>query len=181
MIITVLSLVAQSESEQKSNSIKWAYRKRFAKGVGIHPNWALYGYATDDKGEWIIIEEEAEIVRTIYDLYTGQYSSSAIADLLSKSGIPTVKGKAVWRAGSVIGILRNEKYCGDVLCQKTVTVDFFTHKVARNTGQEPQYFIEGHHTGIVDKDTWLRAQQVRKERAAGAPDARCRQSSPRPP
>ena len=55
MIITVLSVVAQSESEQKSNSIKWAYRKRFAKGVGIHPNWALYGYATDDKGEWIII------------------------------------------------------------------------------------------------------------------------------
>ena len=164
MIITVLSLVAQSESEQKSNSIRWAYRKRFAKGVGIHPNWALYSYATDEHGEWVIVEPEAEIIRTIYDLYTGQYSSAAIADLLTKSGIPTVKGKAVWRAGSVIGILRNEKYCGDVLCQKTVTIDFFTHKVARNTGQEPQYFIEGHHVGIVDKDIWLRAQQIRKER-----------------
>jgi len=109
MIITVLSLVAQSESEQKSNSIKWAYRKRFSKGVGIHPNWALYGYASDDSGEWIIVEEEAEIVRTIYDLYTGEYSSTAIAELLTKSGIPTVKGKAVWSAGSVMNILRNEK------------------------------------------------------------------------
>jgi len=163
MIITVLSLVAQSESEQKSNSIKWAYRKRFSKGVGIHPNWALYGYATDDNGEWIIVEEEAEIVRTIYDLYTGEYSSTAIAELLTKSGIPTVKGKAVWSAGSVMNILRNEKYCGDVLCQKTVTIDFFTHKVVKNAGHEPQYFIEGHHVRIVDKDTWLRAQQIRKE------------------
>ena len=164
MIITVLSLVAQSESEQKSNSIKWAYKKRCAKGVGIRPNWALLGYDTDENGSWIIVEDEAEVVRTIYSLYLDGYSSGIIADLLTKSGIPTVKGLSKWSSGSVLGILQNEKYCGDALCQKTITIDFFTHKSVKNCGHEPQYFIEGHHQAIIEKSDWLRAQQIRKEK-----------------
>lgn len=164
MIITVLSLVAQSESEQKSNSIKWAYRKRCAKGVGIRPNWALLGYGTDEQGNWLIIEEEAEVIRSIYTLYLDGYSSTVIADLLTKSGIPTVKGLSVWSPGSVLGIIRNEKYCGDALCQKTVTIDFFTHKSVKNDGHEPQYFIENHHPAIVEKPAWLMAQRIRKEK-----------------
>jgi hypothetical protein len=64
----------------------------------------------------------------------------------------------------VLGILRNEKYCGDALCQKTVTVDFLTHKCVKNNGLETQYFIEGHHIPIVDKRDWLLVQQIRKER-----------------
>ena len=160
MVITVLSLVAQSESEQKSNSLKWSFKRRMEKGIGIYPNWALLGY----KGhEWEIDEDEADIVRTIYSLYLEGYSSGQIAELLTKSGIPTVKGNPVWRSGSVLGILRNEKYCGDALCQKTVTVDFFTHKSVKNNGLETQYFIEGHHEPIVDKPDWLLAQQIRKE------------------
>jgi len=164
MIITVLSLVAQSESEQKSNSIKWAYRKRCAKGVGIRPNWALLGYGIDEQGNWVIIEEEAEVIRSIYTLYLDGYSSPVIADLLTKSGIPTVKGLSVWSSGGVLGIIRNEKYCGDALCQKTVTIDFFTHKSVKNDGHEPQYFIENHHPAIIEKADWLMAQRIRKEK-----------------
>lgn len=63
-----------------------------------------------------------------------------------------------------MAILKNEKYCGDALCQKTVTVDFFTHKSVKNNGLEKQYFIEGHHTPIVEKEDWLLAQQIRQER-----------------
>lgn len=168
MVITVLSLVAQSESEQKSNSIKWAFKRRRAKGLGIYPNWALLGYrlneaADNDYDKWEIIEEEADIVRTIYSLYIEGYSSTQIADFLTKSGIPTVKGGTVWSPGSVLGILRNEKYCGDALCQKTVTIDFLTHKSVRNTGLETQYFIEGNHRAIIPKGEWLLAQQIRKE------------------
>lgn len=59
MVITVLSLVAQSESEQKSNSLKWSFKRRRAKGLGIYPNWALLGYDVDEKKEWVIVEEEA--------------------------------------------------------------------------------------------------------------------------
>lgn len=164
MVITVLSLVAQSESEQKSNSLKWSFRRRRAQGLGIYPNWSLLGYGLDEDKNWIIIEEEADVVRTIYSLYLEGYSSGQIAEMLTKSGIPTVKGLSVWSSGSVLGILRNEKYCGDALCQKTVTIDFFTHKSVKNNGLETQYFIEGHHIPIIEKRDWLLAQQIRKER-----------------
>ena len=161
MVITVLSLVAQSESEQKSNSLKWSFKRRRAQGLGIYPSWALLGYKGHD---WEIIEDEADVVRTIYSLYLEGYSTIQIADLLTKNGIPTVKGLSIWSTGSVLGILRNEKYCGDALCQKTITIDFFTHKSVKNNGLETQYFIEGHHTPIIEKSDWLLAQQIRKER-----------------
>lgn len=164
MVITVLSLVAQSESEQKSNSLKWSFRRRRAQGLGIYPNWALLGYGTDADKNWVIIEEEADVVRSIYTLYLEGFSSTDIAKILTQNHIPTVKGKAVWGSGSVLNILRNEKYCGDALCQKTVTIDFFTHKSVKNKGLEKQYFIEGHHVPIVEKEDWLLAQQIRQER-----------------
>ena len=169
MIITVLSLVAQSESVQKSDSIKWAFKHRRAKGLGIYPNWSLLGYAFNENAEkeydkWVIVEEEADVVRTIYNLYLEGYSSVQIADFLTKSGIPSVKGLPVWSSGSVLGILKNEKYCGDALCQKTVTIDCLTHKSVKNDGLETQYFIEGHHPPIIEKRDWLLAQQIRKER-----------------
>lgn len=164
MVITVLSLVAQSESEQKSNSLKWSFKRRRAQGLGIYPNWALLGYQLVADKQWEIVEDEADVVRTIYSLYLEGYSSTQIAELLTKSGIPTVKGLSIWSSGSVLGILKNEKYCGDALCQKTVTIDFFTHKSVKNNGLETQYFIEGHHIPIIEKRDWLLAQQIRKER-----------------
>lgn len=176
MVITVLSLVAQSESEQKSNSLKWSFKRRRAQGLGIYPSWALLGYQLDDKKNWEIVEDEADVVRTIYSLYLEGYSSTQIAELLTKSEIPTVKGLSVWSPGSVLGILKNEKYCGDALCQKTVTIDFFTHKSVKNNGLETQYFIEGHHVPIIEKADWQLAQQIRKERRY-----RKRQSSHRKP
>ncbi len=93
MVITVLSLVAQSESEQKSNSLKWSFKRRRAQGLGIYPNWALLGYALDEEKNWVIVEDEADVVRTIYSLYLEGYSSGQTADFLTKSGIPTVKGR----------------------------------------------------------------------------------------
>lgn len=161
MVITVLSLVAQSESEQKSNSLKWSFKRRRAQGLGIYPNWALLGYKGRD---WEIDEDEADIIRSIYSLYLDGFSSVQIAEFLTKSGIPTVKGLSTWSSGSVLGILRNEKYCGDALCQKTVTVDLFTHKSVKNNGLETQYFIEGHHEPIIEKRDWQMAQAIRKER-----------------
>lgn len=174
MVITVLSLVAQSESEQKSNSLKWSFKRRRAQGLGIYPNWALLGYGLDEQKEWMIIEEEAVIIRSIYSLYLDGYSSGQIADVLTKSGIPTVKGLPIWSPGSVLGILRNEKYCGDALCQKTVTTDFLTHKSIKNNGLEPQYFIEGHHPAIIEKRDWAVAQKIRVERRNVKRAKRCK-------
>lgn len=98
MVITVLSLVAQSKSEQKSNSLKWSFKRRRAQGLGIYPNWALLGYmfepmAEDDYHKWVIVEDKPDVVRMVYSLYLEGYSSGQIADLLAKSDIPTVKGR----------------------------------------------------------------------------------------
>lgn len=155
MVITVLSLVAQSESEQKSNSLKWSFKRRRAQGLGIYPNWSLLGYKGHD---WEIDEDEADVVRTIYSLYLEGYSSTQIADLLTKSGILTVKGLSTWSSGSVLGILRNEKYCGDALCQKKFTVDFLEKKMKPNEGEVPQYYVTGSHPAIIEPDEWEQVQ-----------------------
>lgn len=178
LVFTILSLFAQNESLKKSDSIKWSYKNRWKEGVGIYPNWALLGYELDDDRHWSVIDEEADIVRAIYSLYLEGYSSTQIADILTKNEIPTVRGKERWSPGSVLGILKNEKYCGDALCQKTVTIDFFTHRSITNKGHQTQYFIEGHHIPIIPKDEWLAAQQIRKERRNSQKRSRLRVPKP---
>lgn len=160
----LISLFAQGESESKSESLKWSYIRRWKRGTGIYPTWSLLGYDVDENGKWVIIEEEAELVRIIYDMYLTGYSSPQIAEILTRSGIPTATNKNTWSSGAVLGILRNEKYCGDVLCQKTIAMDIFSHKSVKNLGQKPQYFIEGHHEEIVQKEDWQRVQLLIKER-----------------
>lgn len=160
----LISLFAQGESESKSESLKWSYIRRWKRGTGIYPTWSLIGYDVDEDGKWVIVEEEAELVKIIYDMYLTGHSSPQIAEILTRSGIPTSTNKQVWSSGAVLGILRNEKYCGDVLCQKTISMDIFTHKAVKNTGQKPQYFIEGHHEAIIDKDDWLKVQQLIRDR-----------------
>ena len=160
----LISLFAQGESESKSESLKWSYIRRWKRGTGIYPTWSLIGYDVDEDGKWVIVEEESELVKIIYDMYLTGHSSPQIAEILTRSGIPTSTNKQVWSSGAVLGILRNEKYCGDVLCQKTISMDIFTHKAVKNTGQKPQYFIEGHHEAIIDKDDWLKVQQLIRDR-----------------
>ncbi len=123
----LISLFAQGESESKSESLKWSYIRRWKRGTGIYPAWSLLGYEVDEEGHWVIVEEEAELVRIIYDMYINGHSSPQIAELLTRSSIPTATGLDKWTSGAVLGILRNEKYCGDVLCQKTMVVDVFSH------------------------------------------------------
>ena len=156
----LLSLFAQGESEAKSESMKWSYTRRWKRGTGIYPAWNLLGYKTGEAGQWEVIEEEAELIRTIYEMYLSGYASTQIAEILTRSEIPTVQNKAVWSSGAVLGILRNEKYRGDVRCQKTLTVDVFTHKAVKNTGQKPQYLIECHHEAIIDPADWDRVQSM---------------------
>lgn len=160
----LISLFAQGESESKSESLKWSYIRRWKRGTGIYPAWSLLGYEMGEDGKWQIVEAEAELVRIIYDMYLNGYSSPQIAEILTRSGVPTATNQTVWSSGGVLGILRNEKYCGNVLCQKTMTVDVFSHKAIKNTGQKTQYFIEGHHEPIILKSDWDRVQQMIDEK-----------------
>lgn len=154
------SMIAEGESKKKSDSIKWAYRKRFREGI-VFPVWSLLGYKLNDDLEWVVDPAEAEIIIIIYDMYLNGYSTPQIAEFLTSNEVPTVKGLPVWSSGTVINILKNEKYCGDALCLKTISVDFHSQ---RNIGQEERYFIRDHHTPIIGRGDWDKVQKLIREK-----------------
>ena len=117
------------------------------------PTSSLLGYDTDDDYNFIIVESEAQVVRTIYSSFLRGTHPAEIAETLNGLGCTTVLGNS-WSASAVKNILRNEKYCGDVLMQKTITVDYLTHKTKKNEGEADQYFIPDHHVGIVSHEDW---------------------------
>lgn len=159
MQIITASMIAQGESEGKSISIKWRVKKNFQKGI-IYPVWSLLGYVRDGNSKWAIEPRGAEIVENIYALYLEGYSSPRIADILNQSGIETATGTTTWCSGSVLGILRNEKYKGDALCQKTISVDLFNHITIKNDGRLDQYYHEDHHPAIISREAWQRVQDM---------------------
>lgn len=163
MILTILSIVAQEESKQKSDSLKWSYRRRFAKGIPVNNMWAIMGYDTDEQGNIFIVEKEAEIVRFMFKAYLEGKSTSDIAEALTIAKVPTPKGKEVWQAGVVCNILHNEKYIGEMRMQKTVTVDLFTHKIKKNRGLANQYVVRNYHAPIVTRSTFEKVQQIFRE------------------
>lgn len=154
-----LALQAQEESARKSDSIKWGIRKRFAVGIPRMPR--ILGYDIDENGKYFIVEEEAKVVKYIYKSFINGYSAGVIADNLTHAGVPTITGKnPVWNAGVVTNILRNEKYCGDIIMQKTFVKDYLTHKTIRNTGQVPSYIYHKHHEPIIPKSQWEKVQDM---------------------
>lgn len=156
----VMSLVAQGESEAKSASITWSVIERFKNGIPIVSTAFLLGYEKDKLGKLVIVEEEAEVVRYIFNSFLEGQSVREIAESLTEAGIPTVKGNEVWNSGTIRNMLRNEKYCGDVLMQKTYTVDCFSHKSVRNRGQRPQYRLTDDHPAIIPRSDWMKVQTL---------------------
>ena len=123
------------------------------------------GYDKNKEGELIINEAEAEIVRRIYMEYLEGKSLNSIGLGLTKDGIKTATGNIKWWDSTVNGILENEKYYGDALLQKTITVDFLKHKRVDNKGQAEQFLIEGNHQAIISREDFD-AVQIEKTRRA---------------
>lgn len=165
VFLTMLASFAQEESRSISTNIKWATRSRMKAGTQKISTTSLLGYDTDDDGEMVIVTNEAEIVRTIYMSFDKGMHPAEIAEKLNALEIRTIKNNP-WTGESVKNILRNEKYCGDVLMQKTYTIDCLTHKTKKNEGEVEQYFIPDHHPAIVEREVWDKAQ-VRLEQIAG--------------
>lgn len=158
LLMVVMAAIAQGESEAKSESVKWGFQKRFEKGL---PKLAdLYGY-TRDKRLLEIYEPEANVVRLIYQMFYDDKTIPEICYILNQQGIPSPRG-GQWTYSTVKTILTNEKYSGDVLMQKTVTVDIFSHRSIRNDGRANQFFIQGYHEAIIPRELWLEVQQILK-------------------
>lgn len=132
---------------------------RYQNGqVQVNHNHFL-GYTKDADGNLIIDPEQAEVVKRIYREYLEGYSMNKIAKGLEADGILTGAGKTKWWTSTINKILRNEKYIGDALLQKTYTTDFLNKTRVKNNGIVPQYYVEGNHEAIIPKDIYMRVQE----------------------
>ena len=166
-----MSAFAQSESESISANVRWGKKQAMKEGRVNSPVSRLYGYGTNEAGELVIVPEQAEVVKLIFDRILAGYSLRMIRDALNADSIPAKGGKE-WRESTVRGIITNEKYCGDVLMQKTFKTDILSGKISKNTGQLPMYFIQNNHPGIVSRETYQAVQAELARRSAGRSPSR---------
>lgn len=158
MILIVLSAFAQAESESISQNVARGKRMGYKHGKFAFPYGRIIGYRKGADGKPEIIPEQAEIIRLIFNSYLQGDSLQSIKAKLETAGALTARGNTAWSAQSIQRILQNEKYCGDVLLQKTFTEDVLTGVHKKNTGQLPQYYIENYHEGIVSKQMFREVQ-----------------------
>lgn len=165
LLITIMSSLAQEESRSISENVKWGFRKRFADGKFSLAYSRFLGYDKGADGTMEINNEEAKTIRLIYRLYLEGYSDYHIAGYLTERNIPTPCKKEKWCVSTVRSILLNEKYKGDALLQKMVTVDFLSKKKKKNEGEAPQYYVRGSHEAIIPPAVFERVQSERSRRA----------------
>lgn len=164
MMLTIMSSLAQEESRSISENVRWGQQQSMRKGK-IHLAYKHFlGYKKGKDGRPEIVEEEAKIVRIIYDFFVSGWTIRHIAEHLTDEGIPTPTGKNKWSVSTVENILRNEKYKGDALLQKTYTEDYLTKKVRKNRGEVKQYLVEHSHDPIIDPETFDRVQELLAKR-----------------
>jgi len=168
MILTMMSSIAQAESEAKREAMLWSYDKRFSRGQFLTPTNNLLGYTTDEEGNMQIDEEGAKTVRAVFRAFLDGYPLSKIAYLLSYYQRPTAKGNMFWSTGGVRGVLVNERMCGDIVAQKTFTTDVISKKVVRNEGQKRSVYKRDHHPAIVTRKEYIQALLLLKSKRGSA-------------
>lgn len=122
------------------------------------------GYDCVD-GEIVIVPEQAEVVRKMFDLYLQGMSLGQIKSFLEFQGIKTVTGKEVWDTKTIQNMLKNEKYKGDTMLQKTFTEDFMTGNKRKNIGQRNRYYVRDSHPAIVSAEVFDKVQEEMSRRA----------------
>ncbi len=160
LMLTILASFAQEESLSVSENCKWQIRNKFKNGELANLRF-LFGYKIS-KGEIKIDEENAAIVKWIFDQYTSGTGCTKIAEMLREFGVPTIRG-GKWTADRVRNIILNEKYKGDALLQKKFVSDHLTKALKKNKGELPMYYAEGTHEPIVEKDAFDKATEILEE------------------
>lgn len=165
-LLTIMSSMAQEEARNVSENVKWNVQRRFREGVPIINHQRFLGYTKDKKGgNLVVVPEEAQIVKLIFNLYISGVGPAKIAEQLVEMGAKTGAGKTEWRLSTITTILKNEKYMGDMLQQKTISIDYLSHTRVKNKNHAPTYYTENSHEAIIDRETFELAQRIRKDRA----------------
>ena len=164
MILTFHSSIAQEESKNISDNVKWGIRKRMKEGDWKVPTEKFLGYTKDENGNMIIDEEQAEIVRAIFNLYLANKSVREIITFLEACHYLTGAGKEKWGRANIMQILQNEKYCGDLLLQKTVVTDYLSHQSKNNRDGKyaDLWLVKNHHPAIISREVFDLVQTIIK-------------------
>lgn len=156
MLLTVMGSLAQAESESLSKNVRMGFHQSFKEGnVPFHD---MLGYRRGSDGTPEILPEEAEVVRRIFDSYLAGNSVGQIVKDLETNQIPATKGGSKWSPATVRNILRNERYIGDALLQKSYIEDVLTGKSRKNNGQYPQYYVQNNHPAIISREMFDKVQ-----------------------
>ena len=162
LLFTILSSLAQEESRNISENTTWGIRSKFKRGQPMINTERFMGYDKDEDGNLVINPEQGEVVKRIYRDFLEGWSLEGIAQQLKAEQVPGVTGKARWNAKTIQRMLQNEKYKGDLLMQKTYTVDFLTKKMVENKGEKDQYYVQGDHECCPYVNTNAPPQKARK-------------------
>ena len=155
--ITLAGAVAQEESRNMSENMQWAVMRRFEKGIFTNYK-AFMGYRCVD-WELVIVPEQAEIVKMIFDFYIAGYTFAQIKTKLEKQNIRTTTGKSEWDVTTIQKMQKNEKYKGDALLQKTYTEDYLNGIRKKNIEQRPKYYVKDSHPAIISAAIFDRVQE----------------------
>lgn len=161
--ITLSGAMGQEESRNLSENIQWGIQRKFEEGL-FSSYKHFMGYRCVE-GELVIVPEQAKIVRLIFELYLKGYTFLQIKKYLEESGIKTVTGKKVWSANVIQQMLKNEKYKGDMMLQKTFTEDYLNGIRKKNVGQRTRYYVKGSHPAIISPEIFDKVQEEMLNRA----------------
>ena len=165
LIMSILSGMAEEESRSISENVKWGNTKRFEKGEFHVVTKRMLGYDHDEFGKLVINEQEASTVRKIYEMFLDGFGATPIMKYLEDHNIPTTFGNKKWNKTAVYGILKNEKYTGNALLQKTYRPSFKSKHTVNNKGEFPQFYVVDSHPAIISLAMFNKVQEVRKQKS----------------
>lgn len=151
MLITFFAAFAQAESESTSKNVAWGKRKAIRQGKVSYHYKTFYGYRKGPDGVPERVEEQSKVYIGMCAQFLSGYSLRNIEDDLKARNIPYMDGKE-WNIKTIRSLLMSEKYCGDVLLQKTFIEDCISKKVVKNTGQLDQVLVENCHPATISRD-----------------------------
>ena len=152
IILTMYCAFAQAESEDMSRDIKWGIRQGFRSGTSGYAEFVCFGYKRGDDGRLAIDEPDAKIVRKIFQMKADGESLGTISAWLYENKILSPTGRERWSRESISKLLKNEKYVGDVMLQKTFVKDLLSGKQIKNKGELERYIIQEHHPAIISRE-----------------------------
>ena len=160
LYLTIAAAVAEDDLSRYSQSVTWSIVDKFQKGENVM-GYSVYGYYVKKNKELTVNPKEAEIVKEIYELYNRGWTPGKIVRYLNSQRVESPHG-SIWRETELRNLLANEKYCGDLLLQKTYSEN---GRKKRNNGERMQYYVENNHEAIIDRELWQRVQLRLNERA----------------